>query len=247
MQLLPLVEMYCRWDLQEDCSDLQALVQRFDSVSDLESHDLGRSLLRMVRDEEDGLLAYSERRHVEPSPQLGTDPFGAVRARLASVDLAFQGLQAQVHIFVGHTEKFALGSKVELRFSWHFYACPSLSVYAVGFRQLWPQFLIHKRFVDWIECLHIVVSSTSWFSDVVQDPCSRIGPSSFERRFLVWEWFVGLPNRGLSADGLHCVFACVPGCYIIAPSTHTPPSPAFKFVSYLPLIVLPFYPCAFSF
>ena len=146
MQLLPLVEMYCRWELQEDCNNLQALMERFDSVSELESHDLGRSLLCMVRDEEDGLLACSERRHVEPSPNLSTDPFGAVRARLAAVDLAFQGLQAQVHIFVGYTQKCAVGSKKELRFGWHFHVCHSNSVFAVGVRQCCPHFLIQNRF-----------------------------------------------------------------------------------------------------
>jgi hypothetical protein len=55
MQLLPLVEMYCRWELEEDCSDLNALMRRFDSESVLETHELGRSLLLMLRDEDDGL------------------------------------------------------------------------------------------------------------------------------------------------------------------------------------------------
>ena len=141
MQLLPLVEMYCRYELQEDCSNLQALMERFDSVSELESHDLGRSLLRMVRDEEDGLLAYSERSHVEPSPNLGTDPFGAVRARLAAVDLAFQSLQAQVHKFVGHSNHCAVGSTKNLSFGWHFSDYHSNYVRAVWVRQFWPPIL----------------------------------------------------------------------------------------------------------
>ena len=51
MQLLPLVEMYCKWELEEDCLDLRALMSRFDSEEEIESHALGQSLLFMVRDD----------------------------------------------------------------------------------------------------------------------------------------------------------------------------------------------------
>jgi hypothetical protein len=51
MQLLPLVEMYCKYELQEDCTSLWRLMVRFDSELELESHELGRSLLFMVRDD----------------------------------------------------------------------------------------------------------------------------------------------------------------------------------------------------
>jgi hypothetical protein len=102
MQLLPLVEMFCRWELQEDCSNLEVLMERFESVAELESHDLGRSLLCMVRDEDDGFRSYSERRHPPTIPQATVDAFHEVRQRLAAVDIAFQGLQPQVHIVVGH-------------------------------------------------------------------------------------------------------------------------------------------------
>ena len=187
MQLLPLVEMYCRWDLQEDCSNLQALVQRFDSVSELESHDLGRSLLRMVRDEEDGLLAYSERRHVEPFPHLGTDPFGAVRARLASVDLAFQSLQAQVLIFVGYNIKCALGNEKNLRFGWHFDANHSNSVISVGVRQFCPHVSIQirfgGRFLDFL-CAHLCFLCFRVLCFCVLVLCYCIGLSSVKRLFL---------------------------------------------------------------
>ena len=57
MQLLPLVEMYCRWELEEDCSNLEALLLRFDSEAELESHELGCALLHMVRDDGGGLPA----------------------------------------------------------------------------------------------------------------------------------------------------------------------------------------------
>ena len=146
MQVLPLVEMYCRWELQEDCSNLQALMERFDSVFEFETHDLGRSLLRMVRDEDDGLLAYSERRHAEPEPLRRTDPFAAVRARLAAVDLAFQGLQAQVLLFLGCSQQCNVGSCKNLRFGCHVGCCHGNSVFHAGVRQCCHHFLIHVRF-----------------------------------------------------------------------------------------------------
>jgi hypothetical protein len=145
MQLLPLVEMYCRWELQEDCGDLEALMLCFDSVSELESHDLGRSLLSMVRDEDDGLRTYSERRHVQDSLNIGADPFDAIRARLAAVDLAFQGLQPQVHIVVGDTEKMDVPSKKALIFNVHFGLCHSCNVSTLGLRHFCTQFLIQHR------------------------------------------------------------------------------------------------------
>ena len=96
MKLLPLVEMYCRWELAEDCSNLRDLMLRFESEEELESHALGRSLLFMVRDDEDG---------VGSLPRLDTvaasiDPFRAVRERLAAVGSAIQGLQQHVHPFL---------------------------------------------------------------------------------------------------------------------------------------------------
>ena len=93
MQLLPLVEMYCRWELEEDCTDLQALMLWFDSEVDLESHELGRSLLFMVWDEDPGID--SLRWHVHSASR--ANPFHAVRERLVAVDLAFQDLHAHVH------------------------------------------------------------------------------------------------------------------------------------------------------
>ena len=95
MKLLPLVERYCKWELQEDCTNLRDFMLRFDSEEELESHALGRSLLFMVRDDEGGLdgLPRSER---VAAP---TDPFRVVRERLAAVDSAIQGLQQHVHPF----------------------------------------------------------------------------------------------------------------------------------------------------
>ena len=93
-QLLPLVEMYCRWVLQEDCSNLRTLMLRFDSEAQLETDVLGRALLLMVRDDDDGLEMYTRRLQVDAP----VNPFEAILSRLSAVDIAFQGLQAQVHL-----------------------------------------------------------------------------------------------------------------------------------------------------
>lgn len=92
-QLLPLLEMYCRWELEEDCTDLRALMRRFDSETDLESHELGRSLLFMIRDEET---------HIDRLPQhvpivVRDNPFDAIRDRLSVLGMAIQELRPQVN------------------------------------------------------------------------------------------------------------------------------------------------------
>ena len=92
MQLLPLVEMYCRWELAEDCTDLQSLMLRFDSEEELESHELGRSLLFMVRDVEAEFDSFP----VHARTIQRADPFEDIRHRLAAVDVAIHGLHAQV-------------------------------------------------------------------------------------------------------------------------------------------------------
>ena len=97
MQILPAVERYCRAELQEDCGDLHQLMLRFDDEAELQSHELGRSLLHMVRDEDDGLGSLSRRIHID-APQ---NPFDVVRARIAAVDLAFRGLRPQLQVVPG--------------------------------------------------------------------------------------------------------------------------------------------------
>lgn len=96
MQLLPLLEMYCRWELQDDCGDLLALMHCFDSETDLESHELGRSLLFMIRNDDAGMVGLP--RHARNSPI--ANPFDAIRERLATVDMAIRSLNVQVHIFL---------------------------------------------------------------------------------------------------------------------------------------------------
>lgn len=92
MQILHLVEMYYKWELQEDCSDLGALMRRFDCESDLESNFLGRSLLHMIRDDDAALPDTQHHNFVDAQ----TNPFNAVRERLAIAELAIQELRPQV-------------------------------------------------------------------------------------------------------------------------------------------------------
>jgi hypothetical protein len=66
---------------------------RFDSESELESTALGRSLLRMIRDDDIALPCTDS----ELPPPVPINPFTAIRERLSAVDIALQGLQPQVH------------------------------------------------------------------------------------------------------------------------------------------------------
>lgn len=94
MQLLPLVEMFCKWELDEDCTDLWALMVRFDSEVELESHELGRPLLFMVRDNADGLDILPR-----SVPLVATaNPFNVVRERLSAAGHAIRGLRQQVQL-----------------------------------------------------------------------------------------------------------------------------------------------------
>jgi hypothetical protein len=95
--LLPLLEMFLKWELQEDCTDLGALMRRFDSEAQLESHELGRSLLFMVRDDVVGIDSLPRLSPIDPP----INPFNVVRERLAAVDFALNGLHPQVHPLMG--------------------------------------------------------------------------------------------------------------------------------------------------
>ena len=99
MHILPLVEMYCKWELQEDCSDLGALLLRFDSTSELQSNALGRSLLHMIREDDSGLPVT----HSHRSPDVPMNPFNAIRERLVEMDMAIQELQPQVQLIPHHS------------------------------------------------------------------------------------------------------------------------------------------------
>lgn len=107
MQLLPLVEMFCKWELQEDCSNLEALMLRFDSEAELESDDLGRALLFMIRNDEDGLPASTPDIQREAAPDLVAGPFELLRGRLAPAGAAIQTLQPQVLAVIGYKIEFS--------------------------------------------------------------------------------------------------------------------------------------------
>lgn len=92
MQLLPIVEMFCKYELQDDCSDLRALMLRFDSEKELQSHELGRALLSMIASEGDDLQCLPPSLPIPPRP----NPFQGVRERLDLAALAIMDLNAQV-------------------------------------------------------------------------------------------------------------------------------------------------------
>lgn len=89
MQILPLVEMFCRWELQKDCSNLRSLMLRFDSEVELNSHELGRSLLCMLRDDDIGLDGL----HIQEARDMQTNPFDELRSRLAAADFTIHSLR----------------------------------------------------------------------------------------------------------------------------------------------------------
>ena len=108
MQLLPLVEMYCRWELQEDCSNLRDLMGRYDSEAELQTHELGRSLLFMIRDDD---MQFEGLPRAEP-PHAPSNPFADVRERLVAMDSAIRDLRPQVHIrthFLLHSKPTRVG------------------------------------------------------------------------------------------------------------------------------------------
>lgn len=92
LRLLPLVEMYCRWELQEDCSDLQSLMHRYDSKTELETLELGRSLLLMIRSDHVGFDCVPPRVNIGAHANL----FEEVRERLAAAAIAIEDLHMQV-------------------------------------------------------------------------------------------------------------------------------------------------------
>ena len=132
MQLHPLIEMYCRWELEVDCTNFEALMVRFNYMAELESNKLGRSLLFMVRDDEDGLHMYAQHDHRDAPPFPIANPFDVVRERLAAVDLAFYGLHPHVHVVLGFIKKCTIVRMLVVIFGWYFHyikLCPFQSWY----------------------------------------------------------------------------------------------------------------------
>ena len=67
---------------------------RFDSESELETHELGRALLCMLEDDDFGVPVLPSHTHTE----FLYDPFVAARERLAAARVAIRDLQAEVRI-----------------------------------------------------------------------------------------------------------------------------------------------------
>jgi hypothetical protein len=95
MQLLPLIKMYCKYVLQEDCTNLWGLIVRYDCEANLASHDLGRSMLAMLRDDDDGGPQILPARVHMTAP---VSPFDAIKTTLAAMDVALQTMHPQVHL-----------------------------------------------------------------------------------------------------------------------------------------------------
>ena len=112
MQLLPVVEMFCKWILEEDCSNLHQLMLRCDDERELESHELGRSLLSMIRDDNADLEMLPRPIRIDPP----SNPFEVIRAGLAAVEVALRGLRPQVHVVMGFLFHVTFGIKQFMAF-----------------------------------------------------------------------------------------------------------------------------------
>jgi hypothetical protein len=95
VQILPLIDMYCKYVLQEDSTNLWGLMVRYDCEAELASHELGRSMLEMIRDDDDGAPQILPPRVRRPT---AASPFDAIRSTLAAMDVALQTLRPQVHL-----------------------------------------------------------------------------------------------------------------------------------------------------
>lgn len=61
MDILPLAEMYLRWDLQEDVCDLHSLMELLKCEDELHSHEFGQSFLLMIASDVGGIKGPSNR------------------------------------------------------------------------------------------------------------------------------------------------------------------------------------------
>ena len=112
MELLLLVESFCKWELEEDCGDLHALMLRYDSELELESHELGRTLLCMLRSE--GVDSECLPRRVAPLAR--PNPFDLVRERLEAASVAIQDLCAHEQTVLASSSICGLHAKTLMLF-----------------------------------------------------------------------------------------------------------------------------------
>jgi hypothetical protein len=161
MQLLPLVEMFCKWELQEDCSDLRSLMLRFDSERELETSELGRSLLLMLRDDDSGMEFSGHRLQLD----VPVNPFDAIRGRIADIDLAFRALQPQVRLTVEFTPHITLAGMPAMAFSMP--DCLFL-VFCCNKTFKWLFFVIDvlSRVCEWANVLHRILPYAIFFNCV---------------------------------------------------------------------------------
>ena len=75
---------------------------RLDSEQELESHELGRSFLFMVREDDAGFESFPQHDNLINQ----SSPFDVVRERLAAIDLAFRELQLHVHVVIALFSRF---------------------------------------------------------------------------------------------------------------------------------------------
>lgn len=182
VQLLPLIEMFCRWELQEDCSNLRELMLRFDSEAELATHDLGRSMLQMIDDDDFGMPI--EPSHTQMSP--ADNPFRDIRSRLAAIGSAFQTLQPQVHAALGVIFLCSVSCRL-----W----CHWVPQYSCQHTGLCPShFNVNQYFsAHWFRCLFGVYSVAECFHNV----CA----SHFFRKTLMF----GFPRPA----SLSCCLVCL--------------------------------------
>jgi hypothetical protein len=123
----------------------------FDSETELESHELGRSLLYMIRNDDAGLPGFY--RH-EPI-NVPANPFADLRERLAAVDLAIHDLHPQVKwspvLICRHYTGCKFRVSFVLEFT-HFVAC--FHTYLRKFTHRTP---IHHFFTSQQVCLRLKI------------------------------------------------------------------------------------------
>lgn len=163
---------------------------RFDSEAELESHDLGRALLFMVRNDEEGLPASTPHIQREAAEDLVAGPFEVLRGRLAAVDAAIRTLQPQVLAVIGYILEFTFHENLFCTVtcssvSWH--PCSSLlpAVCQFGCCDL-----IQNSF-----CWHLCCFPATIPPDV----------GSFACLWLPWVFFQLCP-----LSNLHAILSCCP-------------------------------------
>ena len=92
LHVLPLVEMFCNWEFQEDCSDLKAVMLRYDSESELGLMCSDNRFCPCF-----GMMTEASNTNLETlTSHEVIDPFREIRERLANVDATFGALVVQV-------------------------------------------------------------------------------------------------------------------------------------------------------